>query len=195
MIRIGRLQSFSDAVIAIIVTIMVIQFKVPSGTDIFALKDIIPTFLAYLLSFSVVLGIYWNNNHNLIHPEKPVTTDIMWANLHLLFWLSLVPFATTWIGLHYSNSFPTAFYALLMLLCAIAYNILESAIERHHGKNAKLAGSFANIIKRKVTQTLYLFAIGAAFISPWISDLLFVVVSVVWLIPDEKIKRSTFLLR
>ncbi|MDE2026421.1 MAG: DUF1211 domain-containing protein, partial [Patescibacteria group bacterium] len=157
----GRLETFSDGVIAIIITIMVLQLKIPNGSSVLALRGTIPAFFAYIVSFSI-LGIYWSNHHNLIRATKHVTTGIMWANLHLLFWLSLIPFATSWIGLNYQESIPTAFYSVLLFFCAVAYTILEYAIVKHHGKDTKLAKSLGNDLKGKISLGLYTLAIIAA---------------------------------
>lgn len=187
MMGTGRLETFSDGVIAIIITIMVLQLKIPHGVSFTALQDTIPTFLAYTLSFTV-LGIYWINHHNLIRATKHVNTAIMWANLHLLFWLSLIPFATSWIGLNYQRGAPTVVYAAVILLCAIAYTILEYAIVRHHGKDTKLAKSIGKDIKGKVSLGLYAFAVIIGFFYPWISDIIFIMVALVWFIPDRRLQ-------
>ncbi len=183
-----RLEAFSDGLIAIIITIMVLELKVPSGADLESLKPTIPAFLSYVLSF-VFLGIYWNNHHHLLHAAKHSNGKIMWANLHLLFWLSLVPFTTAWIGEHHQRTWPTVLYGVVLLMAAIAYIFLQTAIVKSEGPNSHLGMALGNDWKGKLSLGSYALAIVLAFVNPWISDALFVFVALLWLIPDRRIER------
>ena len=183
-----RLEAFSDGVIAIIITIMVLELKAPHDTDLAALKPVAPAFLSYVLSF-VFLGIYWNNHHHLLHAVKRSNGGIMWANLHLLFWLSLVPFVTRWLGENHRESWPTALYGLVLLMAAIAYTILQCRIVASHGKDSALSQAIGNGWKEKLSLTSYVAAILLAFVNQWISDALYVFVAMLWLIPDLRIER------
>jgi len=184
----GRLEAFSDGVIAILITIMVLELKVPHGADAEALHAMLPAFLAYVLSF-IYLGIYWVNHHHMLHMAERINGKILWANLHLLFWLSLFPSATAWLGEHHDDMLPTAVYGAVMLAAAIAYYILQGAIIAEDGPGSRLAGAIGNDIKGKASPLLYVAAIGAAFVNPWISDALYVLVAVIWLVPDPRIER------
>jgi len=184
----NRLEAFSDGVLAIIITIMVLELKVPHESSLDALKPLLPIFLTYLLSF-IYLGIYWNNHHHLIKAAGKVTGGMMWANLHLLFWLSLLPFVTGWMGENHFTPVPTALYGTVLLLAAIAYVILQNTIMTGHGHDSKLARSIGGDFKGKLSLVLYLAAIPLAFASPWISNALFVCVALMWLIPDRRIER------
>ncbi|HTI69253.1 MAG TPA: TMEM175 family protein [Candidatus Limnocylindria bacterium] len=184
----NRLEAFSDGVIAIIITIMVLEMKVPHGADMAALKPLIPVFLSYVLSF-IYVAIYWNNHHHLVKACPKVTSGIMWANLHLLFWLSLFPFATGWMGENHFTTAPTAAYGAILLLAAIAYYILQNLIVAEAGPDSKLAASIGRDFKGKLSPALYALATVFAFVRPWISGVLFVFVALMWLVPDRRIER------
>jgi len=184
----NRLEAFSDGVLAIIITIMVLGLSVPHGSDITVLKPLLPIFLTYALSF-IYLGIYWNNHHHLIKAVHKVNGAMMWANLHLLFWLSLFPFVTGWMGENHFMPVPTALYGVVMLLAAIAYYILQSIIIAAQGRDSKLAAAIGRDFKGKLSPGLYAIAIVAAFFEPWISCCLYVLVALMWLIPDRRIER------
>jgi uncharacterized membrane protein len=184
-----RLEAFSDGVLAIIITIMVLELRVPHGSDWQSLQPLLPVFLSYLLSF-IYLGIYWNNHHHMLHTVKRVNGVILWANLHLLFWLSLVPFVTGWMGENHFASVPTAMYGVVLFMAAVAYLILQSCIiTANGGKESLLAKAVAEDRKGKVSQLLYAIAIPVAFWNQWISDGLYVLVAVIWLLPDRRIER------
>jgi uncharacterized membrane protein len=185
----GRLEAFSDGVLAIIITIMVLGLKAPPGADLNALRPLLPFFLTYLLSF-VNLGIYWNNHHHLVHSVQHVSGGILWANLHLLFWLSLVPFVTAWMGENYYAAAPTALYGLVMLMAAIAYLILQRVIIARQGRDSLLAAAVGRDIKGKLSLALYITAIASATIAPWIAWWLYVAVALMWLVPDPRIERA-----
>jgi uncharacterized membrane protein len=184
-----RLAAFSDGVIAIIITIMVLELKAPHGGDWFALAELVPNFLSYALSF-VYVAIYWNNHHHLLHTVTRVDGLILWANSHLLFWLSLVPVTTAWMGEHYLAPAPTALYGVSLLLPAIAYYLLQKAITRRHGADSTLAHALGRDIKGKISPFLYIAAIALVFVSPWLSMALYTVVALMWLIPDRRIERA-----
>lgn len=184
-----RLEAFSDGVIAIIITIMVLELRVPEGANWQALKPLLPVFLSYTLSF-IYIGIYWNNHHHLMHLVKHISAGIMWANLNLLFWLSLVPFATGWLGENHFQPFPVALYAVLLDLCGIAYTILQITIERCHKDDTSLKSIMQRQRGRGIgSMFLYTAAIPLAYISTTISGLLFVIVAIMWIIPDKKIEH------
>ncbi|HZO52796.1 MAG TPA: TMEM175 family protein [Bryobacteraceae bacterium] len=184
----NRLEAFSDGVMAIIITIMVLELKVPHGTDFAALKPLIPVFLSYVLSFFYV-GIYWNNHHHLCHSARTVSAGILWANLHLLFWLSLFPFSTAWIGENHLAPLPTAAYGFVLLMAAIAYYLLQCAILAKEGRDSLLAEALGRDWKGKLSPVIYLAAIPLAFVNPWISSGLYVFAALLWLIPDRRIER------
>jgi len=184
----NRLEAFSDGVMAIIITIMVLELKVPHADDLAALKPVLPVFLSYVLSF-IYVGIYWNNHHHLLYSTRRVSGGILWANLHLLFWLSLFPFATGWVGENHLTGVPTAAYGFVLLMAAIAYYILQRAIIAHQGPGSVLAAAIGSDWKGKLSPMLYLTAIPLAFVSPWISSGLYVLVAFLWLIPDRRIER------
>ncbi len=185
----NRLEAFSDGVIAIIITIMVLELKVPAHADGLAdLKPLLPVLLSYVLSF-IYVGIYWNNHHHLFHSTKHVTGGILWANLHLLFWLSLFPFATVWVGENHLAPTPVAIYGGVLLMAGIAYYILEQVIIRQQGKNSLLARAVGKRWKENLSPLCYLAAIPLAFVSPWLSTGLFVFVALLWLVPDRRIER------
>jgi uncharacterized membrane protein len=185
----NRLEAFSDGVIAIIITIMVLELKVPHGVELAALKPLLPVFLSYVLSF-IYVGIYWNNHHHLLYSTKMVGGGILWANLHLLFWLSLFPFATGWIGENHVAPVPTAFYGFVLLMAAIAFYILQRCIIAKQGRGSLLATALGSDWKGKLSPTLYLAAIPLAFLNPWIADGLYVFVALLWLVPDPRIERA-----
>ncbi len=184
-----RLAAFSDGVIAIIITIMVLELKVPHATDWTALTALVPVFLSYVLSF-LYIAIYWNNHHHLMHTVEQVNGTILWANMHLLFWLSLLPFATGWMGENHFARLPTALYGVALLMPAVAYYLLELAIIRHQGAHGALAKALGRDIKGKISPLLYLVAIGTAFVVPWISHAIYVLVALMWLIPDRRIENA-----
>ena len=184
----GRLEAFSDGVVAILITIMVLELKVPEGDSVQALAPVLPVFGSYVLSF-VYLGIYWTNHHHLLHATQKVSGGILWANLHLLFWLSLVPFATRWMGESPLSSVPTAFYGVSLLMPALAWLILQAAILRSQGPESRLAKAIGRDLKGKASGTLYAAAIPLAFLRPWFADVIYVVVALIWLVPDRRIER------
>jgi uncharacterized membrane protein len=185
----NRLEAFSDGVIAIIITIMVLEMKVPhAGADLAALRPLWPIFLSYVLSF-IYVGIYWNNHHHLFHSAQRVSAAILWANLHLLFWLSLFPFATGWVGENHFAPTPTAVYGLVLLMAGVAYFLLQCAIIARHGRESLLAAAVGADWKGKMSMVIYLCAIPLAFASPWIANGLYVLVAALWLIPDRRIER------
>ena len=183
-----RLLAFSDGVLAIIITIMVLELKVPHGADLASLVKLLPIFLSYVLSF-IYIAIYWHNHHHMMHTVRHVTGGILWANTHLLFWLSLVPFATGWMGENKFAALPTAIYGVALLMPAIAYYILQSTIVRAQGQDSKLAAAIGADWKGKISPLLYAAAIPLAFFSPWISGALYVVVAIIWLVPDRRIEK------
>lgn len=185
--RTGRLEAFSDGVIAILITIMILELKVPDGHTFEALKPLAPTLLSYLLSF-VFLGIYWNNHHHLFQVTEHVTGTILWANLHLLFWLSLVPFATIWMGENHRESLPAAAYGLILNIAGLAYFILSKVIIRAEGPDSPIALALGSDRKGIASLLLYSAAIALAFVEPWIAQLIFVVVAVIWFVPDRRIE-------
>jgi uncharacterized membrane protein len=184
----NRLEAFSDGVLAIIITIMVLELKVPHGWELTALQPLLPVFLTYLLSF-IYVEIYWNNHHHLLKAAHKVNGAMMWANLHLLFWLSLFPFVTGWMGQNHFKPVPTALYGVVMLLAAIAYYILQSVIIAGEGCDSKLAASIGRDYKGKLSPMLYAVAIAASFFWPWIAGGIYVLVALMWLAPDRRIAR------
>ena len=184
----NRLEAFSDGVIAIIITIMVLELRPPHETDLHALGPLIPVFASYVLSF-VNLGIYWNNHHHMLQTCHRVNGAILWANMHLLFWLSLVPFTTAWMGENHFESTPTAIYGVVLLMAAIAYYILQGRIIKLEGPDSMLAKAVGSDWKGKISPLLYLAAIPLAFFEEWIAQALYVLVAVIWLVPDRRIER------
>ena len=184
----GRMEAFSDGVLAIIITIMVLEMKVPHGEDLAALRPLISVFLSYVLSF-VYLGIYWNNHHHMLHATQQVSGAILWANLHLLFWLSLFPFVTGWMGENNFASSPTALYGVVLFMAAFAYWLLQRTIIASQGANSLLAKAVGKDIKGKLSPLLYAMAIIAAFFEQWIAGSLYVLVALMWLVPDRRIER------
>jgi len=185
----GRLEAFSDGVIAIIITIMVLELKAPHGDSLVALGPLIPAIVSYVLSF-VYVGIYWNNHHHLLQAVQKVNGRILWANLHLLFWLSLVPFVTGWMGENHFTALPVALYGAVLLLAGLAYLILERALAAHHGKDSRLAVAVGNDVKGIVSLIAYAVAIPLSFLKPWIAFALYVLVAILWFIPDRRIERA-----
>ena len=183
-----RLQAFSDGVLAVIITIMVLEMKSPQGTTLASLRPVVPVFLSYILSF-VNIGIYWNNHHHLLHAIQRVNGVTLWANLHLLFWLSLVPFTTAWMGENHFGSWPVAIYGIVLLLAGVAYFILTRILISLHGGGSTLASSVGRDRKGKLSIAVYAVAIPLAFVQPWISGACYVLVAVIWLIPDPRIER------
>ena len=187
--RKNRLEAFSDGVIAIIITIMVLELRVPEGASWQVLKPLFPKFLSYTLSF-IFIGIYWNNHHHLMHVVKHISAGIMWANLNLLFWLSLIPFATGWMGENHFESSTVALYAVLMVLCGVSYNILQIVIEKCHKEEQRLAGIMQRQRGKGIGSLfLYSAAVPLAYVNTIISGALFVLVAVLWLIPDKRIEQ------
>jgi uncharacterized membrane protein len=184
----GRMEAFSDGVLAIIITIMVLGIHMPSGESIRSLRPLLPAILSYLLSF-IYLGIYWNNHHHLLHTVKIVSGGILWANLHLLFWLSLVPSVTAWMGENHFAATPTALYGSVLLMAAIAYYVLQRAILKKQGSGSMLARALGKDLKGKISPVLYVSAIPLSYISQWIAGSLYVLVALIWLIPDKRIER------
>jgi uncharacterized membrane protein len=184
-----RLEAFSDGVLAIIITIMVLELRAPHATDFGALRPLFPVFLSYVLSF-VYLGIYWNNHHHMLHVTERVDGGILWANLHLLFWLSLVPFVTAWMGENHFVALPMALYGFVLLMAAIAYLILQRAIIARQGADSLLELAVGRDLKGKLSPLFYILAIAVSFIQPWMAGALYVVVALIWLIPDRRIEKK-----
>jgi len=185
----GRLEAFSDGVVAIIITILVLELKIPHGTELRALAPLWPVFLAYVLSF-VYLAIYWNNHHHMLHATRRVNGGILWANMHLLFWLSLVPFVTGWMGENHFAPAPTALYGVVLLMAAIAYYVLQQMILRQEGPGSVLARALGSDLKGKASPWLYLLAIGLSFLNPAAGGAIYALVAVIWLVPDRRIERA-----
>ena len=184
----NRLEAFSDGVLAIIITIMVLEMKVPHGETVAALLPLAPVFLSYVLSF-VYVGIYWNNHHHMLHLAGQVNGAVLWANLHLLFWLSVLPFATGWMGENHFASGPSALYGAVLLMAAVAYGILQQAIIRGEGSHSTLARAVGGDWKGKVSPVIYAAGIAVSFWAAWVSQLLYAVAALLWLIPDRRIER------
>jgi len=185
----SRLEAFSDGVLAIVITIMVLELKVPHGAELASLEPLLPVFLSYILSFLYV-GIYWNNHHHMFHSTAHVTGGILWANLHLLFWLSLFPVTTAWMGENHLAPTPTAVYGVVLLMAAIAYYILQSAIVAQQGRGGPLASAIGSDWKGKASPLLYLSAVPLAFLNPWIAQAVYAFVALLWLVPDRRIERA-----
>jgi len=184
-----RMEAFSDGVIAVIITIIVLEMKVPHGPELASLAPLLPVFLTYLLSF-VYVGIYWNNHHHMFKLIESVNGGILWANLHLLFWLSLLPFTTGWMGENHFQRWPTVLYGVNLLLCALAYLVLQTSLIRHHGRNSQLAKAVSTDFKGKVSPVLYVGGIMTAWtLSAWGGIVFFVIVALMWLLPDRRIER------
>ncbi len=185
----NRLEAFSDGVIAIIITIMVLELKVPHRSDFGALLPLWPVFVSYVLSF-IYVGIYWNNHHHLLHAVKEVSGGVLWANLHLLFWLSLIPFVTAWMGENHFESGPTAAYGFVLFMCAFAYSLLARRLISNHPKNATLAEAIGEDRKGKISIVLYLAGVALSLVEAWMGFLAYAVVAVMWLIPDRRIEEK-----
>ena len=185
----NRLEAFSDGVIAILITIMVLELKVPHGADLAALRPVLPIFLTYVLSF-IYLAIYWNNHHHMLAATHRINGKVLWANLHLLFWLSLVPFATSWLGENHSAALPAATYGVVMLCSAVAYTTLQTTLIGAHPENAKIAAAVGDDAKGKLSIACYVAAIALAFVQQWLADALYVVVALIWLVPDKRIEAK-----
>jgi uncharacterized membrane protein len=185
----GRFEAFSDGVIAIIITIIVLEMRVPHGESVEALAPVVPVFLSYVLSF-VYLGIYWNNHHHMLHATSEVTGPMLWANLHLLFWLSLIPFTTGWMGENHFAEAPVALYGLVLLLAAIAYRMLQQLIITSQGRDSILKRAIGSDWKGKLSLIVYAIAIPMAFVSRWLSLGLYLFVALVWLVPDKRIEKA-----
>jgi uncharacterized membrane protein len=185
----GRLEAFSDGVIAIIITIMVLELKVPQGANFAALRPLIPVFISYVLSF-IYLGIYWNNHHHLLQAVRYVNGRTLWANQHLLFWLSLIPFVTGWMGENHFATIPVALYGLVLFFAAIAYFILTRTLISHHGKDSTLAIALGRDTKGKGSLVIYFVAIPLAFVNSWLACALYFLVAAMWLIPDRRIEKN-----
>ena len=185
----GRLEAFSDGVLAIIITIMVLELKVPHGEDWAALAGLAPVFVSYVLSF-VYVGIYWNNHHHMMHAVARVDGAALWANLHLLFWLSLVPFVTGWLGENHFARLPMALYGVVLLMAAIAYTILAWVLRRRHGADTAFARAFGRGRKETVSLAVYAVAIGSSLVAPWVGFALYVAVAIVWLVPDRRFEKA-----
>jgi TMEM175 potassium channel family protein len=184
----GRLEAFSDGVIAIIITIMVLELKIPHRADLASLRPLLPVLLCYVLSFTFI-GIYWNNHHHLLHTVKQVSAAILWSNLHLLFWLSLVPFVTGWMGENHFAPLPVALYGVVLLMAGIAYFVLSRAIIRHHGRDSTLAVAVGGDRKGLISVALYALAVPLSFLNRWVALFIYVAVAVMWLVPDRRIER------
>ena len=186
----NRLEAFSDGVLAIIITIMVLEIKVPHGSEWTELKPLIPVLISYVLSF-VFVGIYWGNHHHLLHSVKQVTSGIIWANLNLLFWLSLIPFATGWMGENHFAANTVSVYGILLLICGIAFTILQKAVEKNAHDLEALQKAFTNLNKKGIASIIgYLLAISLAYVNPVYSEILFLIISIIWLIPDQHIEEA-----
>ena len=185
----GRMEAFSDGVFAVIITIMVLEMRAPNGTSLTALRPVVPVFLTYILSF-VYVGIYWNNHHHLLQAAQHVSGGILWANLHLLFWLSLTPFVTAWMGQNDFAPWPVALYGIVMLFAGSAYFILTRSLIAHHGKDSTLAASIGDDRKGRMSLAAYLIAIPLSFVQPWVACACYVGVAIMWLIPDPRIEKA-----
>jgi len=185
----GRLEAFSDGVLAIIITIMVLELAPPHGTDFAALQPLLPKFLSYILSF-IFLGIYWNNHHHLWQAAEKLGGSVLWANLHLLFWLSLIPFVTSWMGENHFATIPVALYGAVLWFSGLAYYIMVRALMKHHGDDSVLAAAVSNNSKERWSLYIYTAAVPLAFVSTWIAMALYVVVAIMWLIPDRRIESK-----
>jgi uncharacterized membrane protein len=188
-VRTDRLETFSDGVIAILITILVLDLQPPDGTDLSSLRTLYPIFLTYVLSF-VYLGIYWNNHHHMLRATERINGGVLWANLHLLFWLSLFPFATGWMGENHFATVPTAVYGVVCLCAAIAYYVLQTVILAEQGPGSPLSEALGSDLKGKLSPVIYASAIGLAFVNRWIAVALYVVVALMWLVPDRRIEPA-----
>jgi uncharacterized membrane protein len=185
----NRMEAFSDGVFAVIITIMVLEMRAPHATDLAALRPLIPVFLSYVLSF-IFLGIYWTNHHHLLQAIQHVNGPVLWANLYLLFWLSLIPFVTNWMGENYPAAWPVALYGTVLLFAAIAYFILAKALISLHGVDSVIATALGRDFKGKISMVIYLVAVPLAFVNSWLACGLYVLVAVMWLVPDRRIEKT-----
>ncbi len=185
----NRLEAFSDGVLAIIITIMVLELKTPEGSDLQALIPKLPVFISYLFSF-IYLGIYWNNHHHLFQIAEKVNGKILWANLHLLFWLSLIPFTTSWLGENHTASTPVAAYGFVLLMSAIAYFILQGFIVRYHDNDFALRKAIGKDFKGKISVVLYIAGVALSYVNPWIAIAVYIAVAIMWFVPDKRIEKS-----
>jgi len=185
----GRLEAFSDGVLAIIITIMVLEMKVPHGSNLDALQPLLPVFISYVLSF-IYIGIYWNNHHHLLQAVNRVSGSALWANVHLLFWLSLVPFATAWMGENHFSRWPVVLYGFILFMAGIAYYILAHCLTGIHGRDSELARALGKDVKGILSVVLYLIGIGLTFINPWLGFSIYSVVAAIWFIPDSRIEKN-----
>jgi uncharacterized membrane protein len=185
----GRLEAFSDGVLAIIITIMVLELKVPHEADLAALRPLIPVFLSYVLSF-IYIGIYWNNHHHMLQAVRQVNGAVLWANMYLLFWLSLIPFVTAWSGENFFAAMPVALYGVVLLMSAIAYYILSRVLVSHHGKESTLAIALGRDFKGKISVVIYAVAVLLSFVNSWLASMLYVAVAIMWLIPDRRFEKT-----
>ena len=185
----GRFEAFSDGVIAVIITIMVLELKVPHGESLAALTELWPVFLSYVISF-IYVGIYWNNHHHMLHAVQHINGRALWANLHLLFWLSLIPFVTAWVNENHFEAVPVALYGAILLMSGVAYYILERTLIAHHGSDSALARAMGSDYKGIASVVIYAAAIALAFVNPWISCGLYVLVAAMWFIPDRRIEKA-----
>ena len=185
----NRLEAFSDGVLAIIITIMVLEIKAPEESSFESLKPLIPVFLSYVLSFTYI-GIYWSNHHHMLQVVKKVNGSILWYNLFLLFWLSLIPFSTSWIGEQHFSAVPMSIYGFVLLMCSISYIILQNKIIKLEGNDSVLHRAVEKDIKGKISMACYILAIPLAFVSPWISGLLYIAVALIWIVPDSRIEKQ-----
>ena len=185
----GRLEAFSDGVIAIIITIMVLEMKTPQGDDLTALRAVVPTFMSYVLSF-IYVGIYWNNHHHLFLAATRVTGMTLWTNLHLLFWLSLIPFVTRWMSASHFATWPVVAYGIVLLMCAVAWDLQRRALIRIHGRDSAFVRAMAGNFKELISLLLYAVAVGSAFISTWIACGLYALVAAIWIVPDRRVERE-----
>ena len=184
----GRLEAFSDGVIAVIITIMVLEMKVPHGTDPAALAPLVPVFVSYVLSY-VYVGIYWNNHHHMLHAAKSINGSILWANLHLLFWLSLIPFVTGWMGENHFAEIPVALYGTILLMSAISYYVLSRCLIKHEGTESLLGSAVGKDFKGRISVVIYVVAILLSFVNRWLALGLYFFVAFLWLVPDRRIER------
>jgi uncharacterized membrane protein len=185
----SRLEAFSDGVFAVIITIMVLEMKVPHGADLAALRPVLPVFLSYVLSF-IILGTYWNNHHHMLQAVRQIRGPSLWANLHLLFWLSLIPFVTDWMGENNFATWPVVLYGIVLICAGCAYTMLERSLIKYEGAHSKLAVAVGREIKGKMSVLLYAIAIPVAFVRPWLSCSIYVVIVIIWLVPDRRIERT-----
>lgn len=185
----GRLEAFSDGVLAIIITIMVLEMKVPHGDSLASLKPLGPVFISYILSF-IYIGIYWNNHHHMLHAAKHVNGKTLWANTHLLFWLSLIPFVTHWMGENNFTTWPVVLYGIVLMMAGIAYYILAHSLIDLHGKNSTLAEAFGRDRKGIASVLIYIAGIGVSIINPWLGFAVYALVAVIWFIPDKRIEKK-----